>query len=64
MGILGELPEQQMLDKLMGEVKKWQAADTSIEVIPALHYIAITAQQAPGALVNTGFGCHSRRLIK
>ncbi len=49
MGILGELPEQQMLDKLMGEVKSWQAADTSIEVIPALHYIAITAQLSPGA---------------
>jgi hypothetical protein len=48
MGILGELPEQQMLDKLMGEVKEWQKADTSVEVIPALHYIAITAQQAPG----------------
>ncbi len=49
MGILGELPEQQMLDKLMGEVKEWQKADTSTEVIPALHYIAITAQQAPGS---------------
>jgi hypothetical protein len=49
MGILGELPEQQMLDKLQGEVKKWQAADTAVKVIPALHYIAITAQQSPGA---------------
>lgn len=49
MGILGELPEQQMLEKLQGEVKKWQAADTTIEVIPALHYIAVTAQGSPGA---------------
>ena len=49
MGILGELSEQQMLDKLMGEVKSWQAADTTVEVIPALHYIAITAQLSPGA---------------
>ena len=48
MGILGELPRKQMLEKLKGEVKKWQAADTTIEVIPALHYIAITAQQSPG----------------
>jgi len=48
MGILGELPRKQMLDKLQGEVKKWHAADTSMEVIPALHYIAITAQQSPG----------------
>lgn len=49
MGILGELPEQQMLEKLQGEVKKWQAADSSIKVIPALHYIAVTAQGSPGA---------------
>ena len=48
MGILGELPRKQMLQKLQGEVKKWQAADTTMEVIPALHYIAITAQQSPG----------------
>ena len=49
MGILGELPEDQMLKKLQGEVKSWQEADTTVEVIPALHYIAITAQQAPGS---------------
>jgi hypothetical protein len=48
MGILGELPRKQMLEKLQGEVKRWQAADTTVEVIPALHYIAITAQQSPG----------------
>src|SRR6476661_466104 len=36
MGILGELPPQQMLDKLKGEVKKWKDADTSLGVIPAL----------------------------
>jgi hypothetical protein len=48
MGILGELPRKQMLEKLQGEVKKWQTADSTIEVIPALHYIAITAQQSPG----------------
>jgi hypothetical protein len=48
MGILGELPEQQMLEKLQGEVKRWQAADTTVEVVPALHYIAVTAQGSPG----------------
>ncbi len=48
MGILGELPPDQMLQKLQEEVKAWQAADTVIEVVPALHYIAVTAQQAPG----------------
>jgi hypothetical protein len=48
MGILGELPPKQMMQKLMGEVKKWQAADSTIKVIPALHYIAVTAQQYGG----------------
>lgn len=48
MGILGEFPPDQMLQKLQEEVKVWQAADTAIEVVPALHYIAVTAQQAPG----------------
>ncbi|HYF30947.1 MAG TPA: hypothetical protein VD993_07495 [Chitinophagaceae bacterium] len=49
MGILGELPEKEMLDRLMGEVKKWEEADSLTPVQPALHYIAVTAQQAPGA---------------
>ena len=48
MGILGELPEKEMLEKLQGEVKKWQEADSTLEVVPALHYIAITAQGSPG----------------
>ncbi len=48
MGILGELPKDEMLAKLKGEVAKWQAADTTIPVIPALHYVAVTAQGAPG----------------
>jgi len=48
MGILGELPKNEMLKKLKQEVDNWQAADASIPVIPALHYIAVTAQGAPG----------------
>jgi len=48
MGILGELPKQQMLDKLMEEVRGWEKADTLMEVQPALHYIAVTAQGSPG----------------
>ena len=48
MGILGELPKAEMLKKLQGEVAKWQAADTTIPVIPALHYVSVTAQGAPG----------------
>lgn len=48
MGILGEIPKAEMLKKLQGEVAKWQAADTTIPVIPALHYVSVTAQGAPG----------------
>jgi hypothetical protein len=48
MGILGELPRAQMLKKLQEEVAAWQAADPSTPVKPALHYIAVTAQGAPG----------------
>ncbi len=48
MGILGELPKNEMLKKLKGEVAYWQSADSSIPVIPALHYVAVTAQGAPG----------------
>lgn len=48
MGILGELPRAQMLAKLKQEVKEWQQADTTTKVIPALHYIAVTAQGSPG----------------
>ncbi|MGV8945450.1 MAG: hypothetical protein ACOH1N_03395 [Lutibacter sp.] len=48
MGILGELPKDEMLKKLLGEVKKWQLADSTTNTIPALHYIASTAQSAPG----------------
>ena len=48
MGILGELPKEAMLKKLKSEVAKWQAADLDTKAIPALHYIAITAQGSPG----------------
>jgi hypothetical protein len=49
MGILGALPEEDMLKKLQQEVKLWEEADTTTPVIPALHYIAVTAQPKPGA---------------
>jgi len=48
MGVLGEYPEYIMLDKLSSEVKKWQEADPSTPVIPAIHYIAVVAQAGPG----------------
>lgn len=49
MGILGELPKDSMLNKLKEEIAKWQAADSTLPIIPALHYIAVTAQGAPGS---------------
>lgn len=48
MGILGEIPKKQMLKKLQDEVANWQQADTTLPVLPALHYIAVTAQASPG----------------
>jgi hypothetical protein len=48
MGVLGEYPPNVMLPKLQAECKKWQAADPTIPVLPCLHYIAVTAQGAPG----------------
>lgn len=48
MGALGEFPKKEMFAKLQNEVKRWSAADTVIKAIPALHYIAVTAQGAPG----------------
>ncbi|MGE5518424.1 MAG: hypothetical protein ACM3VS_00765 [Candidatus Dadabacteria bacterium] len=48
MGALGKWPKKQMIANLMGEVKKWNDADPTIKSIPCLHYIATTAQGAPG----------------
>ena len=48
MGILGELPKDSMFKKLKQEVAAWQAADPTTKTIPSLHYVAITAQGAPG----------------
>ena len=48
MGILGELPKPEVLERLREEVRQWQEADSVIEVQPALHYIAVTAQNLPG----------------
>ncbi len=44
MGILGELPKDSMFKRLKEEVDRWQKSDETFKVIPALHYIAVTAQ--------------------
>jgi hypothetical protein len=48
MGILGELPPNEMLAKLDREVAAWNKADPSTPVLPALHLIVVVAQGAPG----------------
>lgn len=48
MGILGELPPNQMLARLDQEVKRWEKADPTTLVQPALHYIAVVASGVPG----------------
>lgn len=48
MGALGKWPKKEMIPRLLDEVKKWSDADSVIKAIPALHYIATTAQGAPG----------------
>ena len=48
MGILGELPPNEMLARLHQAVQEWQKADPSTPVQPALHYIAVVASGDPG----------------
>ncbi|MFT2009900.1 hypothetical protein ACMA1I_14585 [Pontibacter sp. 13R65] len=48
MGILGELPPDQMLAQLDKEVANWEEADSLTPVKPALHAIVVTAQGQPG----------------
>jgi hypothetical protein len=49
MGVLGQYPPDQVLQMLEGVVAQWQAADPTTPVIPAIDYIAVTAQGSPGA---------------
>ncbi|HEY8830929.1 MAG TPA: hypothetical protein VIM21_00340 [Gemmatimonadaceae bacterium] len=48
MGILGELPPDQMLARFDKEIAAWQKADPSHPVKPALHLIVVVAQGNPG----------------
>jgi len=48
MGILGQVPPDEMLSRLDKEVAAWNAADPSTPVQPALHLIAVVAQAGPG----------------
>jgi hypothetical protein len=48
MGILGELPPEEMLPRLEKVAAEWAAADSGQKVLPALHLIATVAQGYPG----------------
>ncbi|OGP69536.1 MAG: hypothetical protein A2Y80_00925 [Deltaproteobacteria bacterium RBG_13_58_19] len=48
MGALGQYPKDEMLRRLKGEVAKWEKADPSLPVQPALHLVAVVAQGEPG----------------
>lgn len=47
MGVLGQYPPDVVVQKLEGEVSHWEAADPTTPVIPAVQYIAVTAQGSP-----------------
>jgi len=48
MGILGEYDKDTVLTRLRAEVEAWEAADPTTPVMPAIEYIDVTAQGAPG----------------
>jgi hypothetical protein len=48
MGILGRIPEEELKSLFQKELEFWSQADTTTPALPAVHYIAITAQKDPG----------------
>ena len=48
MGILGEIPPDRMLARLEAIAAEWRRADPTTPVQPALHLIAVVAQEHPG----------------
>ena len=48
MGVLGEYPEEVVLEKLLAEKAAWEAADPATPVVPAIEYIDVTAQESAG----------------
>lgn len=48
MGVLGALPTDQMINLVNLETQQWKKADSLSPVVPAIHYIAVSAQNNPG----------------
>lgn len=57
MGILGEFPEDVVIDRLMNVTEDWEVVDPTMPVLPAIHYIASTAQPTP-----TSTGTYTQRM--
>lgn len=49
MGILGEYESEEVLRRLRAAAAEWEAADPATPVVPAIDYIAVTAQASAGA---------------
>lgn len=48
MGVLGQYDEEEMLRRFASTTELWRKADPTTPVVPAIHYIAMVAQAAPG----------------
>lgn len=48
MGILGRIPEDELRSLFQKELDFWSQSDSTTPALPAVHYIAITAQRDPG----------------
>lgn len=48
MGVLGEYPTDEMLMMLASTTAQWTAADPTTPAVPAIHYIAVVAQNNAG----------------
>lgn len=48
MGILGEIPPEQMMDRLERQAAEWAKADPSVRTQPALELVATVASSEPG----------------
>lgn len=48
MGILGEYSEDEVLRRMRSQIREWEKADPDTPVMPAIDYIAVTAQGTAG----------------
>ena len=64
MGILGTMSEEKLINSLFNEVRKWEETDKSTPVLPAIHYIAITAQNKPGKGYNYRLRMPEKQIMK